>query len=81
MMVKEFEDACFNGVVGVVQKPVKTNYGYHIIKVTDRSNKNTLLKELLTRLNNLQQVEIKILLMQMVLLLMQRKMDLIQNQN
>jgi peptidyl-prolyl cis-trans isomerase D len=39
MMVKEFEDACFNGQVGVVQKPVKTNFGYHIIKVTDRSDK------------------------------------------
>lgn len=37
-MVKEFEDACFNGPVNQVQKPIKTSYGYHIIKVTGRSN-------------------------------------------
>ncbi|HSP88323.1 MAG TPA: peptidylprolyl isomerase, partial [Ignavibacteriaceae bacterium] len=33
-MVPEFEKAVFEGKEGVVQKPVKTNYGYHIIKVT-----------------------------------------------
>lgn len=38
MMVKEFEDAVFNGKVGEIQKPVKTSYGYHIIKVTDKIN-------------------------------------------
>lgn len=37
-MVKEFEDACFNGPVNQIQKPVKTSYGYHIIKVIGRSN-------------------------------------------
>lgn len=48
-MVKEFEDACFNGPVGVVQKPVKTNYGYHIIKVTDRSNKKYVVERVVNQ--------------------------------
>ena len=38
-MVKEFETAAFSGKVGEVQKPVKSNFGYHIIKVTGKSNK------------------------------------------
>ena len=49
-MVKEFEDACFNGPVGVVQKPVKTNYGYHIIKVSDRSNKKYIIERLVNQI-------------------------------
>jgi parvulin-like peptidyl-prolyl isomerase len=49
MMVKEFEDACFNGKVGEVQKPVKTNYGYHIIKVTDRSNKKYVVEKIVNQ--------------------------------
>ena len=35
-MVKEFNDAVFNGPVGVIQGPVKTQFGYHLILVTDR---------------------------------------------
>ena len=35
-MVKEFNDAVFNGPVGVIQGPVKTQFGYHFILVTDR---------------------------------------------
>ena len=35
-MVKEFNDVCFNEAVGVVHGPVKTQFGYHLIEVTDR---------------------------------------------
>ncbi|WGS65519.1 peptidylprolyl isomerase [Marinitoga aeolica] len=35
-MVKEFEDASFNATVGELVGPVKTNYGYHIIRVQDK---------------------------------------------
>ena len=33
MMVKEFEDACFNGKPGTIIGPVQTQFGYHLIKV------------------------------------------------
>jgi len=36
MMVKEFNDVCFNDEVGVVHGPVKTQFGYHLIEVTKR---------------------------------------------
>jgi parvulin-like peptidyl-prolyl isomerase len=49
MMVKEFEDACFSGSVGVVQKPVKSNYGYHIIKVTDRADKKFVVERIVNQ--------------------------------
>lgn len=37
-MVPEFEKAAFSLPVGVVSEPVKTQFGYHLIKVEDRSN-------------------------------------------
>lgn len=49
-MVKEFEDACFNGPVNQVQKPVKTSYGYHIIKVTDATNDKFVLEKLVNKI-------------------------------
>ena len=34
-MVKEFEDAAFGGKKGDVVGPVKTQFGWHVIKVVD----------------------------------------------
>ncbi len=36
-MVPEFETACFEGEVGEVQGPIKTQFGYHAVEVTARS--------------------------------------------
>jgi peptidyl-prolyl cis-trans isomerase D len=35
-MVKEFSDAAFNAAVGDLIGPVKTNFGFHLIKVEDK---------------------------------------------
>lgn len=36
-MVKEFEEAAFNAEIGAVAGPVKTQFGYHLIKVEKKS--------------------------------------------
>ena len=36
-MVKEFDTVVFSAPVGVVQGPVKTQFGYHLLEVTSRS--------------------------------------------
>ena len=46
MMVKEFEDACFNGKVGEIQKPVKSSFGYHIILVNDISTSKYVVEKI-----------------------------------
>jgi peptidyl-prolyl cis-trans isomerase C len=38
MMVKEFDEAVFSAEVSVVQGPVKTQFGYHLLEVTERSD-------------------------------------------
>jgi peptidyl-prolyl cis-trans isomerase SurA len=35
-MVYDFENAAYNTPVGTVSRPVRTDYGYHLIKVTDK---------------------------------------------
>ena len=36
-MVAEFDTACFDGEVGEVQGPIKTQFGYHAVQVTERT--------------------------------------------
>lgn len=48
--VKEFEEAAFSGKTGVVQKPVKSTLGYHIIKVTDRSDDRFVVEKITNKI-------------------------------
>ncbi|MEZ6151253.1 MAG: peptidylprolyl isomerase [Pirellulaceae bacterium] len=36
-MVKEFDEVVFNGDLNTVHGPVKTQFGYHLLEVTSRS--------------------------------------------
>jgi peptidyl-prolyl cis-trans isomerase SurA len=42
MMVKEFDETAFNLEIDEISDPVKTNYGYHIIKLTGKKSNPTL---------------------------------------
>lgn len=37
MMVKEFDEIVFSNDLGQVHGPVKTQFGYHLIEITQRS--------------------------------------------
>ncbi len=36
-MVREFDEVVFSGEVGKVLGPVKTQFGFHLIEITDRT--------------------------------------------
>ncbi len=37
-MVREFDEVVFNAEVGKVHGPVKTQFGYHLIEITSRTD-------------------------------------------
>ncbi len=37
-MVKEFDEVVFNEATGTVHGPVQTQFGYHLIEITDRAD-------------------------------------------
>lgn len=36
--IREFDEVVFSAPVGVVQGPVRTQFGYHLVEVTDRQD-------------------------------------------
>ena len=37
-MVREFDEVVFSAPIGEVQGPVKTQFGYHLVEVTERQD-------------------------------------------
>lgn len=37
MMVPEFDKVCFSAEVGSLEGPIKTQFGYHLLEVTERT--------------------------------------------
>jgi len=49
-MIKSFEKAVFSGKVNQIQKPIKTNFGYHIIKVTGKSKRAYIVEKIFSEI-------------------------------
>jgi len=50
-MVKEFEDACMKANVGDIVGPVKTQFGYHIIKIENKTSKEVKLASITMKID------------------------------
>ena len=48
-MVPEFEKAAFRGKIGKVQSPIKSQFGWHIILVTDKTNKKYVVESIVNK--------------------------------
>lgn len=49
-MVKEFENAAFTGKLNKIQRPIKTQFGYHIVKVTGKSNQKYVVEKIVNEI-------------------------------
>ena len=49
-MVPQFEDASFNGKIDVIQEPVESQFGYHIIKVTGKSKEKFVVEKIVNKI-------------------------------
>lgn len=47
-MVEEFEQACFEGPIGVYPTPVQTQFGFHVIEVLERAEQPYTIDDALT---------------------------------
>lgn len=50
-MVAPFEEAAFGGKIDFIQEPVKTRFGYHIIKTTGRDNTQYILEQIVNKID------------------------------
>ncbi|MFA3783752.1 peptidylprolyl isomerase [Melioribacteraceae bacterium 4301-Me] len=49
-MVKPFEEAVYSGKVGQILKPVKTQFGYHIIKITGKNDNDFVIEKIVNKI-------------------------------
>lgn len=50
-MVAPFEEAAFSGKIDFIQEPVKTRFGYHIIKTTGRDNTQYIVEQIVNKID------------------------------